>query len=178
MRFDRHSLKQARIIHTKKERDHIVGMASVKGYIPEVIEKVDEMADAAEKKTIEEMATDAKNSMSIGTPRFAAGAIIFEAIKAASKVRVHSIKLYMVHIMALIALSCLNRLHNVTNHEPQDGLDDKEMEAIRCIADIMGVTKEKVDVMAELVAEEEALKKKRIAACLPDHPCLAPEYKK
>lgn len=81
--------------------------------------------------------------------------------------------------MALIVLSYLNRLHNVTsNHEPQDGLEDKEMEAIRCIADIMGVPKEKVDVMAELVAEEEALKKKRIAACLPDHPCLAPEYKK
>ena len=78
--------------------------------------------------------------------------------------------------MALIVLSYLNRLHNVTsNHEPQE---DKEMEAIRCIADIMGVPKEKVDVMAELVAEEEALKKKRIAACLPDHPCLAPEYKK
>lgn len=72
---------------SKKERDHIVGMASVKGYIPEVIEKVDEMADAAEKKTIEEMATDAKMSMSIGTLRFAAGAIVFEAIKAASKVR-------------------------------------------------------------------------------------------
>lgn len=81
--------------------------------------------------------------------------------------------------MALIVLSCLDHLHYVTsNHEPQDGLDDKEMEAIRCIADIMGVAKEKVDVIAELVAEEEALKKKRIAACIPDHPCLAPEYKK
>mmetsp|Transcript_607 Transcript_607/g.859 ORF Transcript_607/g.859 Transcript_607/m.859 type:complete len:143 (+) Transcript_607:305-733(+) len=131
-------------IASKKERDHIVGVASVKGYLPEAIEKIDEMADAAESKTIEEMATDAKNSMCIGTLRFAAGAIIFEAIKAASK----------------------------------DGLDDKEMEAIRCIADIMGVAKEKVDVIAELVAEEEALKKKRIAACIPDHPCLAPEYKK
>ena len=55
--------------------------------MPEAIEKIDDMADAAESKTIEEMAADAKMSMSIGTLRFAAGSIVFEAIKASSKVR-------------------------------------------------------------------------------------------
>ena len=60
----------------------------------------------------------------------------------------------------------------------QDGLDEKETETIFCIAEIMGVSKESVQAMMEIVAEEEALKKKRIAVCIPDHPCLAPEYKK
>eukprot|EP00986_Skeletonema_menzelii_P006444 scaffold2435_cov126-Skeletonema_menzelii.AAC.1 len=41
----------------------------------------------------------------------------------------------------------------------------------------MGVSKERVEAMMEIVAEEEKLKKKRIAACIPNHPCLAPEYK-
>mmetsp|Transcript_3749 Transcript_3749/g.5759 ORF Transcript_3749/g.5759 Transcript_3749/m.5759 type:complete len:120 (+) Transcript_3749:277-636(+) len=118
-------------------------MASVKGYTPEAIAKIDDLADAAESKTIEEIASDAKMAMSIGTLRFAAGAILFESIKAASK----------------------------------DGLDEKEMEMIFCIAEIMEVSKERVQTMMEVVAEEEELKKKRIAACISNHPCLAPEYK-
>eukprot|EP00984_Skeletonema_dohrnii_P001261 scaffold393_cov158-Skeletonema_dohrnii-CCMP3373.AAC.2 len=128
---------------SKVERDHIFGMASVKGYTPEAIAKIDDLADAAESKTIEEIASDAKMAMSIGTLRFAAGAILFESIKAASK----------------------------------DGLDEKEMEMIFCIAEIMEVSKERVQTMMEVVAEEEELKKKRIAACISNHPCLAPEYK-
>ena len=73
---------------SKVERDHIFGMASVKGYTPEAIAQIDGLADAAESKTIEEMAADAKKALSIGTLRFAAGAIVFESIKAASKVRI------------------------------------------------------------------------------------------
>eukprot|EP00986_Skeletonema_menzelii_P020454 scaffold31215_cov263-Skeletonema_menzelii.AAC.1 len=60
-------------------------MASVKGYTPEAIAQIDGLADAAESKTIEEMAADAKKALSIGTLRFAAGAIVFESTKAASK---------------------------------------------------------------------------------------------
>ena len=64
----------------------------------------------------------------------------------------------------------------VPNHKGR-GLEEKEKEAIYCIAEIMGVSKERVEAMMEIVAEEEELKKKRIAACIPNHPCLAPEYK-
>ena len=73
---------------SKVERDHIFGMASVKGYTPEAIAQINALADAAESKTIEEMAADAKKAMSIGTLRFAVGSIVFESIKAASKVRI------------------------------------------------------------------------------------------
>merc|ERR1712194_57672 len=128
---------------SKLERDHIKGMASIKGMLPEVIAKIDEMCDAAEKKTIEQIATDAAEAMSIGTLRFAASCIIFESNKAAAK----------------------------------DGLDEKESEAINIIAAKMGISKEKVQEMMESLAEEETLKKKRIAICLPDHPCLADKYK-
>lgn len=72
---------------SKVERDHIIGVSSVKGYLPEAMETIHGMCDAAENKTMEDMAADAKNAMSIGTLRFAAGSIVFEAIKAASKVR-------------------------------------------------------------------------------------------
>mgnify|MGYP000898227937 CR=1 FL=1 len=72
----------------------------------------------------------------------------------------------------LIAIAC-TALCRTT----QDGLDEKETEMIFCIAEIMEVSKERVQAMMELVAEEEELKKKRIAACISDHPCLAPEYK-
>jgi hypothetical protein len=58
-----------------------------------------------------------------------------------------------------------------------DGLDDDEMVAIKIIAGKMDVSEDQVQKMKELLAEEEALKKKRISLCIPAHPCLADKYK-
>lgn len=104
---------------SKVEREHIFGMASVKGYTPEAIAKIDDLADAAESKTIEEMAADAKKAMSIGTLCFAAGSILFEAIKAASKVRIchtNILVYYEAHCIIISSSHC-HCLHCfVSNH--------------------------------------------------------------
>merc|ERR1712194_926115 len=72
---------------SKLERDYIKGLSSVKGYLPEAMERIDELCDAAEEKSLEEIGEDAAKAVSIGTGtlRFAAPPMILQAIKAASK---------------------------------------------------------------------------------------------
>ena len=122
---------------------YIRGMAAVKEYHYEAAEKIDALADAAETKSLEQVAAEAAEAMSVGTLCFAAPCIIYEALKAAAA----------------------------------DGLDNKELQGIHVIANKMGVSKDKVDKIYDLIVEEETLKKKRIALCLPDHPCLDDKYK-
>ena len=67
------------------ERQWIKGVFSVKGYLPSVIAKIDELADEAEKKSPETVAEDAAEAMTVGTLPYAAPCIIYDCIKAASE---------------------------------------------------------------------------------------------
>lgn len=59
-----------------------------------------------------------------------------------------------------------------------DGLHEEELSTIEVIAEKMGVSNDHVKQMKELVEEEEALKKKRIALGFPNgHPVLEEKYK-
>mmetsp|Transcript_15775 Transcript_15775/g.26938 ORF Transcript_15775/g.26938 Transcript_15775/m.26938 type:complete len:178 (+) Transcript_15775:176-709(+) len=65
------------------ERQWIKGVFAAKGYLPSVIAKIEELADEAEEKSPEDVATDAAEAMTVGTLPYAAPAIVFDCIKAA-----------------------------------------------------------------------------------------------
>jgi tellurite resistance protein len=57
-----------------------------------------------------------------------------------------------------------------------DGYHPAEMRAVRTVARALGVPETAVAEIEELVAEEAALKARRIAVLMPDgHPCLGPK---
>lgn len=60
----------------------------------------------------------------------------------------------------------------------KDGLDKKEWSTIEMMAEKMGLSNDHVKQLRDLVEEEEALKKKRIALGFPNgHPVLEEKYK-
>jgi hypothetical protein len=129
---------------SEAERAYIRGMAAIKEYVEDASAQIDTIADAAHTKSLEQIGAEATDAMSVGTLRFAAPIIVYEALKAAAI----------------------------------DGLDAKELRGVYVIAEKMGVLQDQVDKIKDLIAEEEALKKKRIALCVvAGHPCMAEKYK-
>ena len=78
----------------------IRGMAAVKEYHYEAAEKIDALADAAETKSLEQVAAKAAEAMSVGTLCFAAPCIIYEALKAAAAHGLDDKELQGIHVIA------------------------------------------------------------------------------